>query len=104
MSIEEGKDFYTDDASHLAQIIDLINAGIWEFDITTKDVKGSAGFYTVLGYKPGEIECSYNYFLENLLYHHDKPAFLKNIGPRNADNTNTIHIRLLTKSQGYQWF
>ncbi len=103
MSIE-GNNFYSDDASHLAQIIDQINVGIWEFDITTKDVKWSAGFYTILGYKPGEIECSYNFFLEHLLYYHDKPAFLKAINTRNEDNTNTVHIRLLTKASGYQWF
>ena len=104
MSILEGNNFSNDDASHLAQLIDHINAGIWEFDIITKDVKWSAGFYTVLGYKPGEIECSYNFFLENLLYYHDKPAFLKAINTRNGDQTNTVHIRLLTKTQGYQWF
>jgi PAS domain S-box-containing protein len=104
MSILEGNNFNGDDASHLAQIIDHINVGIWEFDITTKDVKWSAGFCTILGYKPGEIECSYNFFLEHLLYYHDKPAFLKAINTRNEDNTNTVHIRLLTKVSGYQWF
>ena len=79
MSAEVGNNFYSDDAAHLAQIIDHINAGIWEFTITTRDVKWSDGFYTMLGYKPGEIECSYNFFLENLIYHHDKPLFLKAI-------------------------
>jgi PAS domain-containing protein/two-component sensor histidine kinase len=104
MSIEAENNFYSDDAPHLAQIIDLINAGIWEFDINTKDVKWSEGFYTILGYKPGEIECSYNFFLESLLYHHDKPNFLKAVHNRNPENANTVHIRLLTKSSGYQWF
>jgi PAS domain-containing protein/two-component sensor histidine kinase len=104
MSIEGGNNFYADEASHLAQIIDHISAGIWEFNITTKDVKWSEGFYTVLGYKPGEIECSYNFFLEQLLYHHDKPAFLKAIHTPSKDHTNTVQIRLLTKSSGYQWF
>jgi signal transduction histidine kinase len=104
MSIELENNFYSDDAAHLAQIIDHINAGIWEFNISTKDVKWSDGFYTVLGYKPGEIECSYNFFLENLIYHHDRPLFLKAINGRNGDNVATVQIRLLTKSAGYQWF
>jgi PAS domain-containing protein/anti-sigma regulatory factor (Ser/Thr protein kinase) len=104
MSVVEGNNFFNDDASHLAQLIDHINAGIWEFNVNTKDVKWSAGFYTVLGYKPGEIECSYNFFLENLLYHHDKPAFLKAIHTRSEESGNIVHIRLLTKSSGYQWF
>ncbi|MCR8558040.1 PAS domain-containing sensor histidine kinase [Mucilaginibacter sp. BJC16-A38] len=103
MSIE-GNNFYSDDASHLAQIIDQINAGIWEYNVNTKEVKWSAGFYAVLGYKPGEIECSYSSFLDDLLYHHDKPAFLKAIQSRTPDQTNTVEIRLLTKANGYQWF
>jgi PAS domain S-box-containing protein len=100
----EGNNFTTDEASHLAQIIDHINAGIWEFNINTKDVKWSAGFYAILGYKPGEIECSYNYFLEHLLYHYDKPVFLKAIYTRSHDAVSTVQIRLLTKNGGYQWF
>src|ERR1700761_3051893 len=100
----EGNNFLTDDASHLAQIIDHINVGIWEFNINTKDVKWSAGFYKVLGYQPGEIEASYNTFLENLLYHHDKPVFLKSIYSRGQDAINTVQVRLLTKKSGYQWF
>lgn len=99
----EGTNFYSDDASHLAQVIDHINAGVWEFDITTKEVKWSVGFYTVLGYQPGETECSYNNFFENLLYHQDKPAFVKTMYARGTE-TNVSHIRLLTKRAGYQWF
>src|ERR1700744_6305178 len=104
MSVEGGNNFYSDDASHLAQIIDHINAGIWEYNINTKDVKWSAGFYAILGYKPGEIGGSYNFFLENLLYHYDRPIFLKTLQTRTDDNTSTVNIRLLTKSSGYQWF
>lgn len=104
MSIELGNNFYSDDAAHLAQIIDHINAGIWEFNINTRDVKWSDGFYAVLGYKPGEIECSYNFFLDYLIYHHDKQVFLKAINSRSNENVSTVQIRLLTKTSGYQWF
>jgi PAS domain-containing protein/two-component sensor histidine kinase len=104
MSIVDGNNFYSDDASHLAQVIDQLNAGIWEYDVNSKQVKWSAGFYAILGYKPGEIECSYNSFLEDLLYHHDRPIFLKALHTRSQDPTNTVQIRLLTKTSGYQWF
>ena len=100
----DGNNFFAEDASHLAQIIDNINAGIWEFNIITKDVKWSAGFYTSLDYTPGEIECSQSYFLESLIYHQDKAAFLKALYNRNNDQNNTTQIRLLTKNGGYQWF
>jgi signal transduction histidine kinase len=103
MSISEGN-FYSDDASHLAQIIDHINVGVFEFNITTKGVKWSAGFYALLGFKPGEIECSYNFFLEHLLYHLDKQVYLKAVHASSPDHANKAHVRLLTKSNGYQWF
>ncbi|HEY2583533.1 MAG TPA: PAS domain-containing sensor histidine kinase [Mucilaginibacter sp.] len=104
MSIKEGNNFYADDASHLAHVIDQINAGVWEFNVLTKEVKWSAGFYAILGYKQGEIECSYNFFLESLLYHQDEPAFLKAIHSGTHDQPTSIHVRLLTKELGYQWF
>jgi PAS domain-containing protein/two-component sensor histidine kinase len=104
MSMVEGNNFYSDDASHLAQIIDQLNSGIWEYDVNAREVKWSAGFYTILGYKPGEIECSYNVFLDDILYHYDRPLFLKAIHTRTADQTTTVQIRLLTKNSGYQWF
>src|SRR4029077_4548107 len=44
------------------------------------------------------------FFLEHLLYYHDKPAFLKAVHSRSQDPANTVHIRLLTKASGYQWF
>jgi PAS domain-containing protein len=99
-----GNNFVADDASHFAGILDHLHIGIWEYNIITRDVKWSEGFYAALGYKPGEIECSYNYFLEQLLYHQDKPAFLKAFHARAKTGLNTVAIRLLTKNSGYQWF
>jgi PAS domain-containing protein/two-component sensor histidine kinase len=104
MSIEQGNNFYSDEAAHLAQIINSLSSGIWEYNINTKEAKWSDGFYTMLGYNPGEIECSYAFFLEKLIYHHDKPLFLKTINGRNNDIIQKVDIRLLTKSSGYQWF
>ncbi len=100
----DGNNFFAEDASHLAQIIDNINAGVWVFNFLTKDVTWSAGFYEMLGYSRGEIECSQNYFLENILYHQDKPGFLKSVYNRNTDQKNAAEVRLFTKNQGYQWF
>jgi signal transduction histidine kinase len=93
----------TDSASQFAHVVNNTNAGIWEFNINTNEVKWYDGFYRVLGYEPGEIESSYNYFFEHLLYHGDKSAFTKSITERNQNNTSTVQIRLLTK-HGYKWF
>ncbi|MFI5158356.1 MAG: ATP-binding protein [Sphingobacteriales bacterium] len=92
-----------DSASQFTHVVNNINAGVWEFNINTNEVKWYDGFYRLLGYEPGEIECSYNYFYEHLLYHGDKAAYTKSITERNQSKTSTVQIRLLTK-QGYQWF
>src|ERR1700712_2833785 len=97
MSFSEGHKFSNDSKQHLAQIIDNINAGIWEYNITTKDIKWSSGFYTVLGYEPGEIECSNHVFFEQLLYHQDKSAFLNALNNQHQNEDKPLHIRLLTK-------
>ena len=100
----DGNNFFAEDAPHLAHIIDSISAGVWEFNFITKDVKWSAGFYAMLGYAPGEIECSQTNFLENLVYHQDKAGFINAVYDRKAANNNSIQLRLLTKSNGYHWF
>jgi signal transduction histidine kinase len=99
-----GNNFSAEDASHLANIIDHINIGIWEYNINTNQVKWSAGFYSILGYKPGEIECSYSFFLDHLLYHQDKPLLLDAVHNHSEDALNKVQFRLLTKNSGYQWF
>ncbi|MDN3549519.1 PAS domain-containing sensor histidine kinase [Mucilaginibacter aquaedulcis] len=103
MSFSEDK-FSDDSRLHLAQIIDNINAGIWEYNINTRVIKWSAGFYTLLGYEPGEIECSNHTFFEQLLYHQDKTIFLNALTNQNSKQSNPVQVRLLTKSSGYHWF
>jgi PAS domain-containing protein/two-component sensor histidine kinase len=104
MSFSEGHKFSGESIAHIARIIDSINAGIWEYNTDTKEVKWSSGFYTALGYVPGEIECSYNYFFEHLLYYNDRQAFLKATYHPRLGGSPVAHIRLLTKQAGYQWF
>ena len=57
---------------HPGQFINTANTGVWEYNINTKEVKWSAGFFTMLGYEPGEIEASYDYFFDHLLYRDDE--------------------------------
>lgn len=104
MNVTEGDNFSYDGEFHVAQIINNINTGIWEYNISTKEVKWSPGFYVLLGYEPGEIPPSYEFFFENLLYYEDKQLFLKSINRHFNDAPDTIRIRLLTKKNGYHWF
>lgn len=104
MSFSEGHKFSGESIAHIARIIDSINLGIWEYNTDTKQVKWSSGFYAALGYTPGEIECSYNFFFDQLLYYHDKQTFLKATYHPRHGGSPVAHIRLLTKQSGYQWF
>lgn len=90
--------------SQFTHVINHINAGIWEFNVTTGEVNWSEGFYRLLGYEPGEIECSYSCFYEQLLYHGDRKLFLKSTNERSPNNSSAAQIRILTKNEGYQWF
>jgi signal transduction histidine kinase len=102
MSLKQDHDINS--GSQFTHVIDHINAGIWEFNISTGVVKWSDGFYRLLGYEPGEIECSYSYFYEQLLYHGDRKLFLKSTNERSSNNSSSVQVRILTKNDGYQWF
>ncbi|MBS1526562.1 MAG: PAS domain-containing protein [Bacteroidetes bacterium] len=104
MSVNEGDSFTQNGDFHVTQIINNTKTGIWEYNIGTREVKWSPGFYTVLGYEAGEVPSSYDYFFENLLYYEDKAAFLRSINKHAGDAPETIQIRLLTKRSGYRWF
>ncbi len=104
MNYTEGDKFSYDGDFHISEILNTLNTGIWEYNIITKDVKWSSGFYTVLGYEVGDIAPSYDFFFENLLYYEDKPVLLKSMNRHQQDPAETVLIRLLTKRSGYRWF
>jgi signal transduction histidine kinase len=94
---------FDNDSLNLAEIINIASVGIWELKVDTKKTKWSLGFYKMLGYQPGETECSYINFIENLLYYEDRSIFLKSINDIWYTEAEVINIRLLTKD-GYKWF
>ena len=104
MSFIDGNNFLGESTAHLARLINNINTGIWEYNTTNKRARWSDGFYTILGYLPGQIECSYQNFFDNILYFHDKPIFLKATHYTGPGPAPIAHIRLLTRDNGYQWF
>ncbi|OOQ57007.1 PAS domain-containing sensor histidine kinase [Mucilaginibacter pedocola] len=104
MSFFDSYDFTGESTAHLARLINNVNTGVWEYNTITKTAKWSKGFYAILGYQPGEIECSYQNFFENILYYQDKQPFLKATHYTGPAPAPVAQIRLLTKQQGYQWF
>ncbi|MES2266910.1 MAG: PAS domain-containing sensor histidine kinase [Bacteroidota bacterium] len=89
--------------SQFADVINIASVGIWQLKPDNKKSIWSLGFYKMLGYQPGEIQCSYNSFLENVLYYEDQDRFLRSLNNIWNSNAQAIDVRLLTK-KGYQWF
>ncbi|RFZ85809.1 PAS domain-containing protein [Mucilaginibacter terrenus] len=104
MSNSVTDNFSEESAARLARLINNVNTGIWQYDQVTQKAQWSAGFYALLGYKPGDIECSYKNFYDNLLYHGDKAAFIKAIHYSGPGPAPVAQVRLLTRHKGYQWF
>ncbi len=86
-------------------VVGGINAGIWDWDITTGEEWWSPRFYMLLGYEPNEIEPTYENFLELLLHPDDKEGVLNAV---NAHLTNgkkyKLEVRMLSKAGKYIWF
>lgn len=82
-----------------------INAGIWDWYLEDNSEWWSPRFYEMLGYKNGEIEASYNTFLNILLHRDDKDAVVNAVEKhlKNGDSYK-LEIRLKNKSGKYQWF
>ncbi|TWR27551.1 PAS domain-containing protein [Mucilaginibacter pallidiroseus] len=103
MSFKNGTEFTEASLGHFTRLIDKISSGLWEYNAINKKTTWSNGFYTMLGYEVGELECTHTNFFENILYYADKNAFLKT-NTENSTSPVSSEIRLLTKNGGYQWF
>ncbi|HEK20726.1 MULTISPECIES: PAS domain-containing sensor histidine kinase [unclassified Mucilaginibacter] len=99
----EVQQFSGENAAHIAHFADT-GVSIWRYNIDTREVWWSTGFYQALGYQKNDIECSYSVFFDYLLYYEDRQKFLKTTLLTSNSVENSAHIRLLTKHKGYQWF
>lgn len=104
MSLTDEDNFFDDEGIHIARLVNSTNTGLWEYDISTKDIRWSAGFYRILGYEAQDTSFSYDHFLEDILYFEDKPVFLQSVNKPAHDDTQRCQIRLLTQRSGYRWF
>ncbi|WP_311947066.1 PAS domain-containing sensor histidine kinase [Mucilaginibacter terrae] len=79
------------------------SAALWEFNMRTSQLKGSAGFYDQLNYEIVEKEMDYHYFINTIVYHEDLPLLLKVAASCEPGSSKSLELRLLTGS-GFQWF
>lgn len=82
-----------------------INAGLWDWYLEDNSEWWSPRFYELLGYEDGEIEASYNTFLNILLHHDDKKEVVSAVEQHlKSGALYKLEIRMKNKSGEYRWF
>ncbi|MGZ3765805.1 MAG: PAS domain-containing sensor histidine kinase [Mucilaginibacter sp.] len=95
----------TESADILKLIIAGTNAGIWDWDFGTGDVYWSENFYTLLGYKQGEIPAQIETFYDVLLHPEDKASLASALNRHlKYQIPYKVEARLKTKEGGYRYF
>ncbi len=85
--------------------IEAINAGIWDWYIPDGTEWWSEKFYSLLGYKKGEIQASYRTFLYDLLHPDDREKVEKAVKFHlEKKKRYKLEIRMKTKKGNYRWF
>ncbi len=82
-----------------------INAGLWDWYLEDNSEWWSPRFYELLGYEDGEIEPSYNTFLNILLHRDDKEKVVDAVEQHlKRGALYKLEIRMKNKSGEYRWF
>tara|TARA_R110001599_G_scaffold150929_2_gene335302 strand:- start:179957 stop:182902 length:2946 start_codon:yes stop_codon:yes gene_type:complete len=82
-----------------------INAGLWDWYLEDNSEWWSPRFYELLGYEDGEIEPSYNTFLNILLHRDDKEKVVDAVEQHlKSGALYKLEIRMKNKSGEYRWF
>ncbi len=94
---------------HLYETNELIikgtHAGIWEWDIKTGEENWTDRFFELLGYKRGDIDSTYDTFLNKLLHPDDREKILHAVDLHLKDRTPYKHeVRMLHKNGEYVWY
>lgn len=86
-------------------VIDIMNAGIWSYDIYKGKQYWSDNFYNAIGYNAGEIAPTYFNLLHVLTHPEDNGKLVKAIDEQVKYKTPySLDIRLQNKEGVYDWF
>jgi len=103
-SIDSFADHYLAN-EQLLNLLESTNTGLWERNIITNEAWWSPKFCELLGYNYGELELSYNFFINHLVHPDDSDlvydAFKNHL---RDESVYKVEFRILTKSKGYCWF
>lgn len=89
----------------LLNLLESTNTGLWERNIVNNTAWWSPKFCELLGYTYGELELSYNFFI-NQLVHPDERELVFNAFKSHLTEASEykVEFRILTKNKGYCWF
>lgn len=86
-------------------VIDIMNAGIWSYDIYKGKQYWSDNFYNAIGYNAGEIAPTYFNLLHVLTHPEDNSKLIKAIDDQVKHKIPySLDIRLQNKEGIYNWF
>lgn len=86
-------------------IIQGTNAGIWEWNVETGEENWTERFFQLMRYERGDIEPTYDTFLNVLLHPDDKPKIVNAVEEHLKNKTSYKHeIRMLNKDGVYRWY
>jgi PAS domain S-box-containing protein len=84
--------------------INATDSGLWDWDIPTGELIFNDLWYSILGYKPGELDFTYNAW-EELVHPNDKERVLEQLNEHLAGKTKIYQTeyRLLAKDGNWKW-
>lgn len=88
-----------------AQVLNSINAGVWEWHIGSEENYASLKLFDLLGYKRDEIPKSFRFFKQNLIHPDDVPLVKEALNEHfNAGKEYNLDYRLRLRDGTYKWF
>ena len=88
-----------------ANVIDAINAGVWEISLTENTGSASPFFYEILGYSADDIPFDIKEFSSRYIHPDDVALRMKALDEAlNGKGIYDVEYRIKTRNQGYKWF
>ncbi len=103
LELEEKLQRHKKAEERLTLAMEAIQDGVWDFNLETGEVYFSSGYYTMLGYDPGEMPACRKTWI-SLLHPDDRVKTVQEVDAYIRQNKNWgVEFRLRTKSGDYRW-
>ncbi|KAB2813602.1 sensor histidine kinase [Phaeocystidibacter luteus] len=91
--------------NRLRKAIELMDVGVWQWDMVTDEEKWSDQYYRILGYEPGELQPELKTFIDFLLHTEDVEKVNTAVKAHLEDGRPyRVPIRMRMKTGEFRWF